>query len=232
MKVIIILMLLLIESSFVFASEEIHLEKAPIDLSDQPSLQKGAKTFINYCLNCHSAKYMRYNKLLDIGLSKKDIKENLLFTAKKIGDPMEISMPVNESKKWFGATPPDLSVVARSRGSDWIYSYMKGFYRDSSREIGWNNIVYVNSAMPHILWELQGEQELDKNTGELSLIKAGKLNQKEYDSVIVDLTNFITYMSEPGQLKRKKMGFYVVGFLLLLLVLTIKLKKEFWKDIK
>ena len=232
MKRIIILILLLIQSSFIFASEEIHLEKAPIDLSDQPSLQKGARTFINYCLNCHSAKYMRYNKLLDIGLSKKDIKENLLFTGKKIGDPMEISMPVAESKKWFGATPPDLSVVARSRGPDWIYSYMKGFYRDSSREIGWNNIVYANSAMPHILWELEGEQELDKNTGELSLIKAGKLNQKEYDAVIVDLTNYITYMSEPDQLKRKKMGFYVVGFLLLLLVLTIKLKKEFWKDIK
>jgi ubiquinol-cytochrome c reductase cytochrome c1 subunit len=232
MKSIIVLILLLIQSSFIFASEEIHLEKAPIDLSDQPSLQKGAKTFINYCLNCHSAKYMRYNKLLDIGLSKKDIKENLLFTGKKIGDPMEISMPVTESKKWFGAAPPDLSVVARSRGSNWIYSYMKGFYRDSSREIGWNNLVYVNSAMPHILWELQGEQELDKKTGKLSLMKAGKLNEKEYDAVITDLTNFITYMSEPGQLKRKKMGFYVVGFLLLLLVLTIKLKKEFWKDIK
>jgi ubiquinol-cytochrome c reductase cytochrome c1 subunit len=232
MKKIIIFIMLLIQSSFIFASEEIYLEKAPIDLSDQPSLQKGARTFINYCLNCHSAKYMRYNKLLDIGLSKKDIKENLLFTGKKIGDPMEISMPVAESKKWFGATPPDLSVVARSRGSDWIYSYMKGFYRDSSREIGWNNIVYVNSAMPHILWELQGEKELDQKTGKLSLIKAGKLNEKEYDSVITDLTNFITYMSEPGQLKRKKMGFYVVGFLLLLLVLTVKLKKEFWKDIK
>ena len=232
MKKIIIFILLLIQSSFIFASEEVYLEKAPIDLSDQPSLQKGARTFINYCLNCHSAKYMRYNKLLDIGLSKKDIKENLLFTGKKIGDPMEISMPVKESKKWFGATPPDLSVIARSRVSDWIYSYMKGFYRDSSREIGWNNLVYTNSAMPHILWELQGEQGLDKNTGKLSLIKAGKLNQKEYDSVITDLTNFITYMSEPGQLKRKKMGFYVVGFLLLLLVLTVKLKKEFWKDIK
>ena len=232
MKKIIIFIMLLIQPSFIFASEEIYLEKAPIDLSDQPSLQKGARTFINYCLNCHSAKYMRYNKLLDIGLSKKDIKENLLFTGKKIGDPMEISMPVKESKKWFGATPPDLSVIARSRGSDWIYSYMKGFYRDSSREIGWNNLVYTNSAMPHILWELQGEQGLDKNTGKLSLIKAGKLNQKEYDSVITDLTNFITYMSEPGQLKRKKMGFYVVGFLLLLLVLTVKLKKEFWKDIK
>ena len=232
MKRIIILILLLIQSSFVLASEEIHLEKAPIDLSDQPSLQKGARTFINYCLNCHSAKYMRYNKLLDIGLSKKDIKDNLLFTGNEIGDPMEISMPVKESKQWFGATPPDLSVVARSRGSNWIYSYMKGFYRDSSREIGWNNVVYVNSSMPHILWELQGEQELDKDTGKLNIIKPGKLNQKEYDAVITDLTNFITYMSEPGQLKRKKIGFYVVGFLLLLLALTIKLKKEFWKDIK
>tara|TARA_B100001094_G_C17898324_1_gene655148 strand:- start:487 stop:816 length:330 start_codon:yes stop_codon:yes gene_type:complete len=109
---------------------------------------------------------------------------------------------------------------------------MKGFYRDSSREIGWNNIVYVNTAMPHILWELQGEQELDKITDKLSLSKPGKLNQKEYDAVITDLTNFITYMSEPDQLKRKKLGFYVVGFLLLLLVLTVKLKKEFWKDIK
>ena len=232
MKKVIILILLLIQSPLILSSEDINLEQAPIDLSDQPSLQKGARTFINYCLNCHSAKYMRYNKLLDIGLSKKEIKDNLLFTGKKIGDPMEISMQTEESKIWFGATPPDLSVVARSRGSDWIYSYMKGFYRDNSREIGWNNLVYVNSAMPHILWELQGEQELDKNTGNLSIIKAGKLNQKEYDAVITDLTNFINYMSEPDQLKRKKMGFYVIGFLLLLLVLTINLKKEFWKDVK
>ena len=214
MKSIIILILLFLQSSHILASEEIYLEKAPIDLSDQPSLQKGARTFINYCLNCHSAKYMRYNKLLDIGLSKKDIKDNLLFTGKKIGDPMEISMPVSESKKWFGAAPPDLSVVARSRGSDWIYSYMKGFYRDRSREIGWNNLVYANSAMPHILWELQGEQGLDEKTGKLTLMKAGKLNQKEYDAVIADLTNYITFMSEPDKLKRKKMGFYVVGFLL------------------
>ncbi|MDA9210638.1 cytochrome c1 [Methylophilaceae bacterium] len=232
MKSIIILILLFLQSSHILASEEIYLEKAPIDLSDQPSLQKGARTFINYCLNCHSAKYMRYNKLLDIGLSKKDIKDNLLFTGKKIGDPMEISMPVSESKKWFGAAPPDLSVVARSRGSDWIYSYMKGFYRDRSREIGWNNLVYANSAMPHILWELQGEQGLDEKTGKLTLMKAGKLNQKEYDAVIADLTNYITFMSEPDKLKRKKMGFYAVGFLLLLLLLTIKLKKEFWRDVK
>tara|TARA_B100000767_G_C19709303_1_gene512005 strand:- start:323 stop:1021 length:699 start_codon:yes stop_codon:yes gene_type:complete len=232
MKKVIILILLLIQSPLILSSEDVNLEQAPIDLSDQPSLQKGARTFVNYCLNCHSAKYMRYNKLLDIGLSKKEIKDNLLFTGKKIGDPMEISMQTEESKKWFGATPPDLSVVARSRGSDWIYSYMKGFYRDNSREIGWNNLVYANSAMPHILWELQGEQALDKETGKLITNKPGKLNQKEYDAVITDLTNFITYMSEPDQLKRKRMGFYVIGFLLLLLVLTINLKKEFWKDVK
>ena len=232
MKRILVLFLFLVQSSFVFASDQVAIERAPIDLSNQPSLQKGARTFINYCLNCHSAKYMRYNKLLDIGLSKKEIKKNLLFTGNKIGDPMEISMQTEESKKWFGATPPDLSVVARSRGSDWIYSYMKGFYRDNSREIGWNNVVYVNSAMPHILWELQGEQGLDKETGKLITNKPGKLNQKEYDSVITDLTNFITYMSEPNQLKRKKIGFYVIGFLFVLLLLTINLKKEFWKDIK
>jgi len=232
MKRILVFFLFLVQSSFVFASDQSFIERAPIDLSDQPSLQKGARTFINYCLNCHSAKYMRYNKLLDIGLSKKEIKKNLLFTGKKIGDPMEISMQTEESKKWFGVTPPDLSVVARSRGSDWIYSYMKGFYRDNSREIGWNNVVYVNSSMPHILWELQGEQRLDKETGKLITNKPGKLNQKEYDSVIADLTNFITYMSEPNQLKRKQIGLYVIGFLLVLLVLTINLKKEFWKDIK
>ena len=232
MKRILVFFLFLVQSSFVFASDQVAIERAPIDLSNQPSLQKGARTFINYCLNCHSAKYMRYNKLLDIGLSKKEIKKNLLFTGKKIGDPMEISMQTEESKKWFGVTPPDLSVVARSRGSDWIYSYMKGFYRDNSREIGWNNVVYVNSSMPHILWELQGEQRLDKETGKLITNKPGKLNQKEYDSVIADLTNFITYMSEPNQLKRKQIGLYVIGFLLVLLVLTINLKKEFWKDIK
>ena len=152
MKKIIFTILLVIQFSIFASEEKISLEKAPIDLTNQSSLQRGAKTFINYCLNCHSAKYMRYNKLLDIGLSKKIIEDNLLFTADKIGDPMEIAMPVEESKKWFGAAPPDLSVVARSRGTDWIYNYMKGFYRDSSREIGWNNLVYVNTAMPHILW--------------------------------------------------------------------------------
>ena len=215
-----------------FSAENIELSKAPVDLTDNLSLQRGAKIFTNYCLNCHSAKYMRYSNLQDIGLSAETIKNDLLFTGNKIGDTMSVNMSMKDSKKWFGASPPDLSVVARSRGADWIYSYMRGFYRDPARPMGWNNTVYVNSAMPHILWELQGEQILDPKTNKLEKFSSGKLNAKEYDAMIVDLTNYLVYMSEPDQLKRKKMGYYVIGFLLLLLFLTINLKKEYWRDIK
>ena len=215
-----------------FSAENIELSKAPVDLTDNLSLQRGAKIFTNYCLNCHSAKYMRYSNLQDIGLSAETIKNDLLFTGNKIGDTMSVNMSMKDSKKWFGASPPDLSVVARSRGADWIYSYMRGFYRDPTRPMGWNNTVYVNSAMPHILWELEGEKILNPKTKKLEKFSSGKLNAKEYDATIADLTNYLVYMSEPDQLKRKKMGYYVVGFLLLLLVLTINLKKEYWRDIK
>ena len=222
----------LLYSSISFSAENIELSKAPIDLTNNQSLQRGAKTFINYCLNCHSANFMRYSNLQDIGLSAETIKNDLLFTGDKIGDTMSVNMSAKDSKKWFGASPPDLSVVARSRGADWIYSYMRGFYIDPSRPMGWNNTVYVNSAMPHILWELQGEQILNPKTKKLEKFSSGKLNAKEYDAMIADLTNYLVYMSEPDQLKRKKMGYYVIGFLLLLLFLTIKLKKEYWRDIK
>lgn len=222
----------LLYSSISFSAENIELSKAPIDLTNNQSLQRGAKTFINYCLNCHSANFMRYSNLQDIGLSAETIKNDLLFTGDKIGDTMSVNMSMIDSKKWFGASPPDLSVVARSRGADWIYSYMRGFYSDPSRPMGWNNTVYVNSAMPHILWELQGEQILNPKTKKLEKFSSGKLNAKEYDAMIADLTNYLVYMSEPDQLKRKKMGYYVIGFLLLLLFLTIKLKKEYWRDIK
>ena len=222
----------LLYSSISFSAENIELSKAPIDLTNNQSLQRGAKTFINYCLNCHSANFMRYSNLQDIGLSSETIKNDLLFTGDKIGDTMSVNMSAKDSKKWFGASPPDLSVVARSRGADWIYSYMRGFYSDPSRPMGWNNTVYVNSAMPHILWELQGEQILNPKTKKLEKFSSGKLNAKEYDAMIADLTNYLVYMSEPDQLKRKKMGYYVIGFLLLLLFLTIKLKKEYWRDIK
>ena len=216
----------LLYSSISFSAENIELSKAPIDLTNNQSLQRGAKTFINYCLNCHSANFMRYSNLQDIGLSAETIKNDLLFTGDKIGDTMSVNMSAKDSKKWFGASPPDLSVVARSRGADWIYSYMRGFYNDPSRPMGWNNTVYVNSAMPHILWELQGEQILNPKTKKLEKFSSGKLNAKEYDAMIADLTNYLVYMSEPDQLKRKKMGYYVIGFLLLLLFLTIKLKKD------
>ena len=215
-----------------FSAENIELSKAPVDLTDNLSLQRGAKIFTNYCLNCHSAKYMRYSNLQDIGLSAETIKNDLLFTGNKIGDTMSVNMSMKDSKKWFGAAPPDLSVVARSRGADWIYSYMRGFYRDPTRPMGWNNTVYINSAMPHILWELEGEKILNPKTNKLEKFSSGKLNAKEYDATIADLTNYLVYMSEPDQLKRKKMGYYVIGFLLLLLFLTIKLKKEYWRDIK
>jgi len=215
-----------------FSASNVDLTKAPIDLTDNQSLQRGARTFVNYCLNCHSANYMRYSNLIDIGLSPETIKRDLMFNADKIGDTMAVNMPVKDSKKWFGVTPPDLSVVARSRGANWIYSYMRGFYRDPSRAMGWNNTVLLNSAMPHILWELEGEKILNPETKQLEKFSAGKLNTKEYDSLIADLTNYLVFMSEPDQLKRKKMGYYVIGFLLLLLFLTINLKKEFWRDIK
>ena len=215
-----------------FSASNVELTKAPIDLTDNQSLQRGARTFVNYCLNCHSANYMRYSNLVDIGLSPETIKRDLMFNADKIGDTMAVNMPVKDSKKWFGVTPPDLSVVARSRGADWIYSYMRGFYSDPSRAMGWNNTVLLNSAMPHILWELEGEKILNLETKQLEKFSAGKLNTKEYDSLIADLTNYLVFMSEPDQLKRKKMGYYVIGFLLLLLFLTINLKKEFWRDIK
>jgi len=219
-------------SPLTFSAENMELSKAPVDLTDNQSLQRGAKIFTNYCLNCHSAKYMRYSNLQDIGLSAETIKNDLLFTGNKIGDTMSVNMSMKDSKKWFGASPPDLSVVARSRGADWIYSYMRGFYRDPTRPMGWNNTVYVNSAMPHILWELEGEKILNPKTKKLEKFSSGKLNAKEYDATIADLTNYLVYMSEPDQLKRKKMGYYVIGFLLLLLFLTIKLKKEYWRDIK
>ena len=213
------------------ASEEIHLDKAPIDVSNHESLQRGARTFTNYCLNCHSANYMRYNRLLEIGLTEQQIKENLIFTGDKVGDPMKVSINKKEAKTWFGVAPPDLSVEVRARGADWIYSYMRGFYRDSTRPTGWNNTVYDKVAMPHVLYELQGEQALNHETHMLTLAKPGKLTVAEYDTLVGDLTNYLAFMSEPAKQQRNHMGWFVLLFLGVLLVLTYKLKKAYWKDI-
>ncbi len=205
---------------------------APIDPSDHASLQRGAKTFINNCLNCHSANYMRYNRLKDIGLTEKQIKDNLLFAGEKVGDTMQVAMDPKEAKKWFGVTPPDLSVEVRARGADWIYAYMRGFYRDETTPTGWNNVVYDKVAMPHILYELQGEQILNHETHKLELVKPGKLSPTEYNAYVGDLTNYMAFMAEPGKQQRQKLGWYVLLFLGVMLVLAKKLKNEYWKDIK
>ncbi|HEY8118349.1 MAG TPA: cytochrome c1 [Methylophilaceae bacterium] len=225
-----------------YANEDMHLDKAPIDPNNQASLQRGAKTFINYCLNCHGANYMRYNRLMDIGLSEAQIKENLLFAGEKVGDTMTVTMPRKDAKAWFGAAPPDLSVEARSRGVDWLYSYLRGFYRDDTRPTGWNNTVYDKVAMPHILWQLQGEQVLKveekldaqgvkTEAHTLVLDKPGILSPAEYDETIADLVNYLAFMAEPAKSKRLQLGLIALLFLSLMFVVTYYLKKEFWKDI-
>jgi ubiquinol-cytochrome c reductase cytochrome c1 subunit len=155
----------------VFANESKIGVTAPIDATDYASLQRGARTFINSCLNCHSANYMRYNRLKDIGLTEKQIKDNLLFAGEKVGDTMTTAMSPKDAKKWFGVVPPDLSVEVRARGADWLYAYMRGFYRDETTSTGWNNIVFDKVAMPHVLYELQGEQSLNHETHQLELVK-------------------------------------------------------------
>lgn len=215
----------------VSASESISLDKAPIDAADHESLQRGARTFVNYCLNCHSANYMRYNRLLEIGLTEKQIKDNLMLAGEKIGDTMKVAISKKDAAKWFGAAPPDLSVEVRARGADWVYTYMRGFYRDSSRATGWNNTVFDKVGMPHVLYELQGEQELNHETHTLKLVKPGKLSVEEYDVLVGDLTNFMAYMAEPAKHQRNQLGWFVLLFLGVLLVLTYNLKKAYWKEI-
>lgn len=215
-----------------YANTAAVTESAPIDPSDKASLQRGARTFINNCLNCHSANYMRYNRLVDIGLSEKEIKENLLFASDKVGDPMRISMDPQDAKKWFGVTPPDLSVEVRARGVDWLYAYMRGFYKDETTPSGWNNIVFDKVAMPHVFYQQQGEQILNHETHELELVKPGRLNPAEYNAFVADLTNYMAFMAEPAKEQRKSLGIWVLLFLGVLLVLTKKVKAAYWKDIK
>lgn len=231
----------------VASGPELHLDKAPVS-TDPAALQNGAKLFVNYCLNCHGASYMRYNRLQQIGLSEQMIKDNLMFTADKIGEPMRIAMQRDEAKVWFGAAPPDLTVIARSRasefgsGADWLYTYLRGFYRDSERPTGWNNVVFENVGMPHVLYELQGEQVAkieekdDGHGGKIKEIhleqgKPGKMSKEEYDKATADLVSYLTWMGEPMAETRKGIGKVVIAFLGVLFVLSYLLKKNYWKDV-
>jgi ubiquinol-cytochrome c reductase cytochrome c1 subunit len=228
---------LLMAPVLAFASgAELHLDKAPDRSRDNAALQHGAKVFVNYCLNCHSASYMRYNRLADIGLSDEQVRSSLLFTADKVGEPMKIAMQRTEAKQWFGAAPPDLTVIARARasefgsGADWLYTYLRSFYRDDSRPTGWNNLVFENVGMPHVLWELQGEQVMGADH-HLKLAKPGKLKPEDYDATVADLVGFLKYMGEPMGEFRKNLGVAVLIALALLFVLSYALKREYWKDI-
>ena len=225
------------------AGAALHLDKAPVS-RDPAALQHGAKVFVNYCLNCHSASYMRYNRLQDIGLSEQAIRDNLMFTADKTGELMKIAMRSEESKVWFGKAPPDLTVISRSRasefgsGADWLYTYLRQFYRDEARPTGWNNVIFANVGMPHVLYELQGEQTAhvtDNPDGtkhvELKLTKPGKLTAEEYDRTVADLVSFLVWMGEPMAERREAIGKAVLIFLAGLFVLSYALKKNYWKDI-
>ena len=221
----------------VLASENVTLDKAPVNLQDYASLQRGARMFTNYCLTCHSANFMRYTRLQDIGLTKDQIKHNLMFATDAIGSRMTIAMRPEDSSKWFGIAPPDLTVEARARTPDWIYTYLRSFYRDDKTPTGWNNTVYPNVAMPDVLYTLQGQQVLKKaahgdgDKSELVLAVPGTLSAAEYNATVGDLVNYLTWMGEPGKIKRMELGVMVLLFLGLFFILAYYLKKEFWKDI-
>lgn len=224
------------------ASTGIVLDKAPNRINDMGALQNGAKLFVNYCLNCHSAAFMRFNRLQDIGLTEQQIKDNLLFTTDKVGDTMKAAIDPKQAKDWFGATPPDLTVIARSRasaggsGADYLYTYLRTFYRDETKATGWNNEAFPNIAMPHALWELQGVNEPIYNEHHVRTgwkqITPGTMTQQEYDEAVGDLVGYLQWMGEPAQNTRVRIGVWVLAFLLLLTFVTWRLNVVFWKDVK
>lgn len=217
----------------------VHLDKWPGSVADKPALQNGAKLFVNYCLNCHGASYMRYKNLMDLGLTEQQVKDNLMFTSDKIGGLMNIAGRADEQKLWFGATPPDLTIIARARGdagapkagADWLYTYLRSFYRDENRPTGWNNVIFENVGMPHVLYGLQGQQIRNHETHQLELAVPGQMAPAEYDKAVSDLVGFLVWMGEPQQEFRKTLGFIVLAFLAVLFVVAYALKKEYWKDI-
>jgi ubiquinol-cytochrome c reductase cytochrome c1 subunit len=238
-----IFLILALPTMALAAGPSVPLDKAPVNVDDHESLQRGARVFVNYCLNCHSASYMRYNRMEDIGLSEVQIKENLMFAADKPGELMKVAMRTADAKEWFGAAPPDLTVITRSRGANWIYTYLRGFYRDDSRPTGWNNTVFDKVGMPHVLQDLQGHMapvmRMEKSADgkehqvidHLTLVKPGKLTQAEYDALVGDLVNYLAWMGEPAQSQRKNIGLAVLLFLGVFYVVAYYLKRSFWKDI-
>ncbi len=228
-------------------------DKFPVSrVTDIAALQNGAKLFVNYCLNCHSAAFMRYNRLRDIGLSEQQIKDNLMFATDKVGETMKVSLDPKQAKEWFGATPPDLTVIARSRashagtGADYLYTYLRTYYRDDTKATGWNNLAFPNVGMPHVLWELQGQraakfiEEKDPHDPSktqhvfagFEQLTPGKMSPQEYDNAVADLVAFLQWMGEPVQKQRVRLGVWVLIFLGLFTVIAWRLNAAYWKDVK
>jgi ubiquinol-cytochrome c reductase cytochrome c1 subunit len=229
-------------------------DKFPAErITDMAALQNGAKLFANHCLNCHAAAFMRYNRLRDIGLTEEQIKGNLIFTGAKVGDTMKTALDPKDAKEWFGGVPPDLTLIARSRsaagqgsGADYLYTYLRTYYRDDTKATGWNNLAYPGVGMPHVLWELQGQQravfvdEKDPHDASKTVstfkrfepITAGSMNQADYNLAMADLVAFLQWMGEPNQNSRARMGVWVLIFLALFTVIAWRLNAAFWKDVK
>ncbi|MBN6151210.1 cytochrome c1 [Xanthomonas sp. AmX2] len=232
----------LLLSASALAAEGASTQQAGNDLGDRASLQRGAQLFMNYCSGCHSLKYLRYSRMAeDLGLSEEEVMNHLNFTGAKVGEHIEASMPHDAATKWFGKAPPDLSLISRVRGSDWVYTYLKSFYLDQSRPLGWNNQLFANASMPNPLWELQGLQQpvygkaeqagMDKPVERLQLGTPGKQTPAQFDQTVRDITNFLEYAGEPAALKRQSLGVWVILFLALLTFLAYLLKQEYWKDV-
>jgi ubiquinol-cytochrome c reductase cytochrome c1 subunit len=232
---------LIVGSVSVQASEEGGLPSAGTNVQDQASLQRGAKLFFNYCVGCHSLKYMRYERIAtDLGLSEQEVMQNLNFTGAKFGETVVSHMPEESAAKWFGKAPPDLSLEVRAKGPDWVYAYLNSFYLDASRPVGWNNTVFPNASMPFPLWELQGLQTAemkptkagaDPEVEKLVLSQPGKLTPAQFQQATRDLTSFLEYASEPAALQRHHYGIWVLLFLAFFTLLAAMLKKEYWKDV-
>jgi ubiquinol-cytochrome c reductase cytochrome c1 subunit len=229
--------------------DTIAWDKAPNKINDLAALQNGAKLFVNHCLNCHSAAFMRYNRLTDIGLTEQQIKDNLLFATDKVGDTMKANIDPKQAKEWFGANPPDLTVIARSRaghggtGADYLYTYMRTFYRDETKATGWNNLAFPNVGMPHVLWELQGDrrpifEERQESGHKVQVFKGweqvtpGTMTPQQYDQAMADLVGYLQWMGEPAQTQRVRLGMFVMLFLLGFMYIAWRLNASFWKDIK
>jgi ubiquinol-cytochrome c reductase cytochrome c1 subunit len=231
------------------SGESIHMEAAPYKQNDQASLQNGARIFMNYCSGCHSAAYVRYNRLQDIGISEDQIKANLLFTTEKVGETMKNAMEPGNAKAWFGGLPPDLSLIARSRagsgfsGADYLYTLLRSYYRDESKATGWNNLAYPNIGMPHPLWQLQGQrtasfEKVKEHGAEVEVFKAyemtepGTMSSVEYDNTVSDLVGFLQWMGEPAQSQRARIGVWVLIFLGIFSFIAWRLNAAYWKDVK